>query len=145
MRFIVLKFSGPCWVLTLSWLLFLTLKVPNKNPFVRASICLSVCLSLYLLLNHWRKRNQIWYVSYSHEWGVQQHNFFCPVPWGPGEGPKDQISLNFKANFKDFIPNFVCLLANKTHQMGFSFSRLGHTRGVGLGALWGGGMGGVKI
>ena len=29
--------------------------------------------------------------------------FFGPAPWGPGEGPKGQISLNFnyKVNFKD--------------------------------------------
>ena len=42
----------------------------------------SVCPLCYLLLNHWTKFNQIWYVSYSHEWGVQQQ--FFPAPWGPG-------------------------------------------------------------
>ena len=32
--------------------------------------------------------------------------FFGPVPWGPWEGSKGQISFNFnyKVNFKDFIP-----------------------------------------
>ena len=73
---------------------------------------LSVCPSRYLLLNHWTKSNQIWCMSNSHERGVQRH-IFSPVPWGPGEGPKSQISLNFnyKVNFKDFKPNFACLLA----------------------------------
>ena len=52
-----------------------------------------------------------------------------------GEGSKGQISLNFSyhVNFKDFIPNFVCVLINegyKTYQTGFSFCRLGHAPGV---------------
>ena len=52
-------------------------------------------------LNHRAKSNQIWCVNYSHELGVQQH-IFGPVSWGPGEGAKDQISLNFnyKVNFE---------------------------------------------
>ena len=31
--------------------------------------------------------------------------FLVPTPWGPGEGPKGQISLNLnhKVNFKDFL------------------------------------------
>ena len=31
--------------------------------------------------------------------------FWVPTPWGPGEGPKGQISLNLnhKVNFKDFL------------------------------------------
>ena len=60
----------------------------------------------------------------------------------PGEGSKGQISFNFnhKVNFKDFIPNFVCVLTNeryKTYRMGFLFCRLGHALGVGLGVLRG--------
>ena len=75
--------------------------------------------------------------------------FFGSAPWGPGEGSKGQISFNFnfKVNFKDFIPNFVCVLTNeryKTYQTGFSFCRLGHAPGVGLwgigGAQGGGGQ-----
>ena len=59
------------------------------------------------------------------------------APWGPGEGSKGQILLNsnYKVNFKDFIPNFVCVLTNeryKTYQTGFSFCLLGHAPGVGL-------------
>ena len=55
----------------------------------------SVCLSHYLLQNHWTKSKQIWCVSYSHEWGIQQHIVFWPCPWGPGEGSKGQISFKF--------------------------------------------------
>ena len=56
---------------------------------------------------------------------------------GPREGPKGQISLNFnfKVNYKEFKPNFLCLLKNgryKTYQTGFSFGCLGHAPGVGL-------------
>ena len=101
----------------------------------------SVCPLCYLLLNHWTKFNQIWCVSYWHEWGVQRQTFFGPAPWGPWEGSKGQISLkfNYKVNFKD------CVLTNeryKTYQTGFSFWPLGHAPGVGL---WGpGGAKGVK-
>ena len=73
--------------------------------------------------------------------------FFCPAPWGPGEGSKGQISYNFnyKVSFKDFYTNFVCVLTNeryKTYQTGFSFCPLVHAPGV---ELWGaGGAQGVK-
>ena len=60
----------------------------------------------------------------------------------PGEGSKGQISLNFnyKVNLKDFYTKLVCVLTNeryKTYQMRFSFCRLGHALGVGLGVLRG--------
>ena len=63
--------------------------------------------------------------------------FLPPGPSGPGEASNGQISLNFnyRVNFKDFIPNFECVLTNeryKTYQTGFSFCRLGHAPGVGL-------------
>ena len=45
------------------------------------------------------KFDQIWCVSHSHECHVQWHNFFVPAPWGLGEGPKGQISLNFNQRF----------------------------------------------
>ena len=68
--------------------------------------------------------------------------FWVPAPWGLGEGPNGQISLNlnYKVNFKDFKPNFVYLLTNEryiTYQMGYSFGRLGHTQRWDLGVLWG--------
>ena len=42
--------------------------------------------------------------------------FMVPAPWGPGEGPNDQISLNFsyKVNFKYLKKKkIVCLLINE--------------------------------
>ena len=38
----------------------------------------AVCPLCYLLLNHWTKFNQIWCVSYSHEWGAQCKLFLAP-------------------------------------------------------------------
>ena len=42
---------------------------------------------------------------------MQRQKFFGPVPWGPGEGSKGQISfnVNYKVNFKDFYTKLcVC-------------------------------------
>ena len=95
----------------------------------------------YLLLNHWTKSNQIWCVCYSHEWGVQR-------PWGGAKRSNiikyHSISIT-KSISKIFKANFVRLLTNeksKTYQTGFSYGRLGHASGVGLGVLWG--VGGQK-
>ena len=84
-----------------------------------------------------QKFNQIWCVSYVHE--CNSTIFWVPAPWGLGEGPKGQISLNlnYKVNFKDFKPKFVYLLTNEryqTYQTVFSFGRLGHASGAGLGS-----------
>ena len=38
------------------------------------------------------KFNQIWCVSYSHEWHMHRHNFFGPGPLGPWGGVKNKIS-----------------------------------------------------
>ena len=83
---------------------YAALKKQNKGDIVIASVCLSVRPLCYLLLNYWAKFNQIYCVSYSHDWGVHWQNLFCPAHWGSGEGSKGQISLNFnyKVNFKDF-------------------------------------------
>ena len=58
--------------------------------------------------------NQIWFVSYSHEWHVQRHNILVPAPWGLGEGPKGGISLNFnyKVNSKKNYTK-LCVSSNK--------------------------------
>ena len=60
------------------------------------------------------KFNHIWCVSYLHEWHMQRHHFWVPAPWGPGEGPKGQISLNlnYKVNFKDFLTK-LCVSSHK--------------------------------
>ena len=82
-------------------------------------------------------------MSNLHQWHLQRHNFLVPTPWGPGEGPKGQISFNSitKSISKIFKPNFVCLLTierYKIYQTGFSFGHPGHAPGVGLGGTSGG-------
>ena len=55
--------------------------------------------------------------------------------WRPWGGVK-RSNFNYKVDLKDFLPNFECVLINKrckTHRMEFSFCRLGHAPGVGLG------------
>ena len=73
---------------------------------------------------------------------ARNSTLFRPSPWGPGEGPKGQISLNVnnKDDFKYFKPNFVSLLTNEiyeTYQTALLFRRLGHAPGVGLGGYRG--------
>ena len=102
---------------------------------VRPCVHLSVRLLCHLLLNHWTKFNQIWCVSYSHEWGAQRQ-IFWPRPLGRGQKVKYHLISITKSISKIFIPNFVCVLTNeryKTYQTGFLFYRLGHALGVGLG------------
>ena len=99
--------------------------------------------------NIFLKFNQICCVSNLHQWHMQRHIFFGPDPWGPREGPKGQISLNLNhSQFQRFYkPNFVFLLTierYKTYQTWFSFRRLGHAPGVGLGDTMGG-LGGPKF
>ena len=70
------------------------------------------------------------------------------APWGSGEGSKVQLSLHFKANFKDFfVRNCVCVLTNERY---ITIKRDFHSvawvimtcpRG---GTLWGWGEQGVK-
>ena len=81
------------------------LRVPIK---CRPAVC-SLC---YLLLNHCMKFNQIWCVSYSHEWGVQRH-FLALPPWGPGEGSKGQISFyfNYKVKYQRFSYQTLCVFS----------------------------------
>ena len=75
---------------------------------------------------------------------MQRHIFFVSPPpgaLGRGQKVKYQKISNTKSISKIFKPNFVCLLTNeryKTYQKGFSFGRLGHTQGVGLGGTVGG-------
>ena len=84
---------------------------------LRPSVRPSVRPSRYLFLNHWTKSNQIWCVGCSHEWGVQQHIFFGPAPWGPGEGPKGQISSNIiktqlQSQFERFFNQTLCVFSH---------------------------------
>ena len=93
--------------------------------------------------NFFPKFNQIWCVSNLHQWHMQQHNFLVPTPWGPGEWPEGQISLNLnhKVNFEDFLTK-LCVSSHNWKiwniSDGISFRRMGHAPGVGLGGTMGG-------
>ena len=44
------------------------------------------------------------------------HFFFGPAPWGPGEGPKGQISLNtikfqLQSQFQRFFDQTLCVFS----------------------------------
>ena len=71
----------------------------------------SVRPSRYLLLNRWTKSNQMWCVICSHEWGVQPHIFFYPVPWGPGEG-SNIIKFQLQSQFQRFFNQTLCVFSH---------------------------------
>ena len=106
----MMRFLSPCFFKKASGIL--------QSP---PSIPLSVRPSRYLLLNHWTKSNQIWCVSCSHEWGVQWQFFLPPPPppphpWGPGEGPKGQISWNIikfqlQSQLQRFLNQTLCVFS----------------------------------
>ena len=48
---------------------------------------------------------------------MQRHIFFGPAPWGPGEGPKGQISLNIikfqlQSQFQRFFNQTLCVFSH---------------------------------
>ena len=113
---------------------------------LRPSVRPSVCPSRYLLLNHWAKSNQIWCVRCSHEWGMQRLIFFGPAPWGPGEGPKGQISLNtikfqLLSQFQRFINHTLCVFSQmkdiKHIRRDFHLAAWVMLQGWDLGVPWG--------
>ena len=73
----------------------------SEGDIVIASVCPLCCF----LLNHWTKSNQIWCVSYSHEWGLQQQIVFGPRPLGPWGGVtrSNIIKSQFQSNFQRFL------------------------------------------
>ena len=89
------------------------------------------------------KFNQIWCVSYLHEWHMRRRHFFGPGPKGPQGGAKRSniIKSDLKIQFQIFLkPNFVYLLTNEryiTYQTGIYFGHLGHAKGWDLGVPWG--------
>ena len=72
-------------------------------------------------------------------------NSIFPLPPGAlwrGQKIKYHYISTTKSISKIFMPHFVYLLTNlryKTYQTGFSFDRLGHAPGLGLGGAGGGG------
>ena len=77
----------------------------------RDIVIASVCPLCYLLQNHWTKFNQIWCVSYSHEWGTQQH--FFPAPLGPWGGVKRSniIQVQLQSQFQRFLYQTLCVFS----------------------------------
>ena len=91
-------------------------------------------------------------MSCSHEWGVQRHFFFGPAPWGPGEGPKGQISLNIikfqlQSQFQRFLNQTLCVFSHmkdtKHIRRDFHSAAWVMPQGSDFGVPWG--VWGVKI
>ena len=57
----------------------------------KIKFCPAVCPLCYPLLNHWTKFNQIWCVSYSHEWSAQRKKFMALPPGALGGAKRSNI------------------------------------------------------
>ena len=59
------------------------------------------------------KFNQIWRVSYLHQWHMQQHNFFGPNPLGPWGGAKRSniIKSQSLSQFQRFLNKTLCVFS----------------------------------
>ena len=84
------------------------------------------------------------------EWGAQRHIFFGPAPWGPGEGPKGQISLiiikiQLQSQFQRFLNQTLCVFSEmkdmKQFRRDFHLAAWVMRQGWDLGVLWGVGEG----
>ena len=64
----------------------------------------------YLLLDHWTKFNQIWCVSYSHEWGAQRKKkIWAPPPGSLGRGQKVKYhSISITKSISRFLFQTLC-------------------------------------
>ena len=78
--------------------------------------------------------------------------FFCPAPWGPGEGPKGQISLNIikfqlQSQFQRFFNQTLCVFSHikdiKHIRRDFYLGAWVMPQGSDLGVPWG--VWGVKF
>ena len=81
------------------------------------------------------------------------HIFFAPPPWGPGEGPKGQISLNIikfqsQSQFQRFFNQTLCVFSHmkdiKHIRRDFHLVAWVMPLGSDLGVPWGG-LGGQKF
>ena len=54
-------------------------------------------------------------MSYSHEWGLQQHNLFWPRPVGPCGGVKRSniIKFQLQSQFQRFLYQTLCVFSEK--------------------------------
>ena len=78
----------------------------------RRGYCNRLRPSRYLLLNHWKKSNQIWCVSCSHEWGMQRHIFFWPRPLGRGKR-SNIIKFQLLSQFQRFLKQTLLVFSQK--------------------------------
>ena len=75
--------------------------------------------------------------------------FFGPAPWGPGEGPKGQISLNIikfqlQSQFQRFLNQTLCVFSHmKDIKRDFHSAACVVPQGSDFGVPWG--VWGVKI
>ena len=79
--------------------------------------------------------------------GARNGTFFLgPAPWGPGEGPKGQISLNIikiqlQSQFQRFLNQTLCVFSEmkdiKHIRRDFHVAALVMPQGWDLGVLWG--------
>ena len=75
--------------------------------------------------------------------GRASAHFFWPCPLGPRGGAKRSniIKIQLQSQFQRFLNQTLCVFSEmkdiSTYQMGFSFGRLGHAPGVGLGGAVG--------
>ena len=77
---------------------------------------------------------------------MQRHFFFGPAPWGPGEGPKGQISLNIikfqlQSQFQRFFNQTLCVFSHmkdiKHIRQDFHLVAWVMPQGSDLGVPWG--------
>ena len=59
------------------------------------------------------KINQIWCVSYLHQWHMQRHNSFDPYPLGPWGGAKRSniIKSQSQSQFPRFLSQTLCVFS----------------------------------
>ena len=74
------------------------------------SVRLSVRPLRYLLLNHWTTFNQIWYVSYSHEWGVQRQTFFWSRALGRSQKVKHHL-ISITKSISKILYQTLCVFS----------------------------------
>ena len=70
---------------------------------------------LYVMLSPPKPWDEIWYVSYSHEWAIQCNCKFC-LAQCPLVKRSNIITLQLQSFSKLFIPNSVCVLTNKRYK-----------------------------
>ena len=90
------------------------------------------------------KFNQIWCVSYLHEWHMHRRHFLGPHPLGPWGGAKRSniIKSELQSRFQRFLNQTLCIFFHKRNIYNISdriFIRPpGSSPGVGLGGTVGG-------